>query len=576
MPVGSSQGGPVDNRQIIDALLELADGLEILDDNPFKVRAYRKAAQSIEALAMPVSDLVERGEISRVDGVGKAIADKIEAWVKRGDFSALEEVRSRIPQGIDELLKVPGLGIKRVRMLHEQLGINTLEDLLGAGRRGLLAGIKGFPQKRVLKLEEAVEKVIGYRGKYLIDLSLEYAGEVLGRLREAGLHAELSGECRRKMEVITTIDVLVEKTPQAKRVIREWLPDVPVNDERGIIQAQPNRKRPPVWLHMVEKRDFPLAMFFTTGSKEHVERMQQRARKMQYTLNDTGMFSKDERIEIQDEKDIYRVLGLPYIPPEIREEDAAAYYEQDYHIPRLLEDDHLKGTVHNHTTFSDGKTPLKELVLKACEMGYDWIGISDHSRSAHYAGGMSIDDIKRQHGEIEELSRSIDGITILKGIESDILPDGSLDYPDEVLSAFDFVIASIHSHMDMTGEKMTDRIVQALKNPFTAIFAHPTGRLLLSREPYKLDLDVVLAEAVKNRVAIELNANPMRLDIDWRLIPGFIRAGGKIAIGPDAHVAGGLLDMRYGVMMARKGLLTPDACLNTCDATEIRRVLQRP
>ena len=566
----------MDNQQIIDALLELADGLEILDDNPFKVRAYRKAAQSIEALDMPVRELVDRGEISRIDGVGKAIADKIEAWVIRSDFSALEEVRSRIPKGIDELLKIPGLGIKRLGLLHEQLGINTLEDLRDACRQGLISGIKGFSQKRVVALEDAVETVIGYRGKYRIDTSLEYAGDILNRLGDAGLHAELSGECRRRMEVITAIDVLVEMTPRVKEVIRTCLPQVQESDDRGMIPAQPENKRPPVSLSLVEKKDFALAMFFATGCEEHVARMKQRAKKMQYSLNDTGMFSRDERIEIRDEQDIYHVLDLPYIPPEIREEAAAAFYEQDYHIPRLLEEDQIKGTVHNHTTFSDGKTPLKELVIKAREMGYAWIGISDHSKSAYYAGGMSLDDIKRQHREIEELNRTIKGITILKGIESDILRDGALDYPSEVLAAFDFVIASIHSHMDMARDKMTHRIVQALKNPFTSIFAHPTGRLLLSREPYKVDLDVVLAEALNNRVAIELNANPIRLDIDWRLIPGFTRAGGKVAIGPDAHVAGGLLDMRYGVMMARKGLLTPDACLNTCDVREIRRVLKRP
>ena len=378
------------------------------------------------------------------------------------------------------------------------------------------------------------------------------------------------------MEVITTVDVLVEKTPEAQGLIRECLADARLNSEGPILKILPDRKSPPVRLHLVEKGGFPLAMFFTTGSKEHVERMRQRARTMQYVLDDTGMFRGDERIEIQNERDIYRVLSLPYIPPEIREEATASFYEQDYHIPRLLEDHQIKGTVHNHTTFSDGRTPLKELVLEAREMGYAWIGISDHSKSAYYAGGMSIDDIQRQHREIEALEGSIDGITILKGIESDILPDGSLDYPDDVLSSFDFVIASIHSHMDMTQDRMTDRIVQALRNPFTSIFAHPTGRLLLTREPYRVDLDVVLAEALKNHVAIELNANPMRLDLDWRRIPGFIRAGGKIAIGPDAHVAQGLLDMRYGVMMARKGLLTPDACLNTCDVTGIRRAFARP
>ncbi|HPJ92566.1 MAG TPA: PHP domain-containing protein [Deltaproteobacteria bacterium] len=565
----------MDNQQVIDALLALADGLEILDDNPFKVRAYRRAAQSIESLDMPVSQIVEQGEISRIDGVGKAIADKIEAWVIRGDFSALEEVRSRIPHGIDELLKVPGLGVKRVRLLHEQLGVNTLEDLLDACRQGRLEGVKGFPRKRVHELEAAVETVMGYRGKYLLDTSLDYADEVLGRLHRARLHAELSGECRRTMEVISAIDILVEKTSEARGLIRECLADVSVNDKGSVLHIPSERKRPPVHLHLVEKGEFPLAMFFTTGSKEHVERMRDRAREMVYELNDTGMFSGEKRIEVRDEEDIYRELSLPYIPPEIREETVATFYEQDYTIPRLLEGHQIKGTVHNHTTFSDGRTPLKELVQRAREMGYAWIGISDHSKSAYYAGGMSIDDIQRQHREIEALERDIDGITILKGIESDILPDGSLDYPEDVLDSFDFVIASIHSHMDMDRDRMTDRIVQALRNPFTSIFAHPTGRLLLAREPYRVNLDVVLTEALKNHVAIELNANPMRLDLDWRRIPGFIRAGGKIAIGPDAHVAQGLLDMRYGVMMARKGLLTPDACLNTYDVTKIRRTFAR-
>lgn len=576
MLMALSQGGPVDNQQIIDALLEIADGLEILDDNPFKIRAYRKAAQSILALDIPVSELVRNKEISKIEGVGKAIAEKIDAWVSRGDFSALEQIRAQIPRGFEELLKVPGLGGKRLRLLREQLGINTVDDLLVACKDGRLSGVKGFHTKGIPKLLDAIEKVIDYRGKYLIDVSLQYAGEILDILKDSGLHAQLTGQCRRTMEVITSIDVLVEETPDAHEVIRSCLGDIHPDTALNTISAQPYAKRPPVICHLAGRRDFPMALFFTTGSQEHLERMRRRAGRMHLTLNNTGMFNKDQRMEIRDENDIYKVLGIPFIPPEIREESAERFYAHDYRIPKLLQGEHIKGTPHNHTTFSDGKTLLKDLVHKARELGYAWIGISDHSRSAVYAGGMKCDDIRRQHREIDDLNRSLDKITILKGVESDILRDGSLDYPPEVLREFDFVIASIHSHMDMDKDTMTRRIIKALKNPFTSIFAHPSGRLLLAREPYNVDLDAVLDEALKNRVAIELNANPMRLDIDWRDIPGFTGAGGKIAIGPDAHTAGGLLDMNYGVMMARKGLLAPEACLNTFDVREIRREFKHP
>lgn len=565
----------MDNSGIIHALIEIADGLEFLDDNPFKIRAYRKAAQSIASLDAPVSELIDNGEISRIEGVGKAIAAKIEAWVKLGDFLALEKIRSQVPSGLEELVKVPGLGIKRLRLLRDQLGIDTLDDLLDACRQGRLSGIKGFPEKNISRLTGSIEQVIGYRGKYLINVSLDHAKEIQGRLKGAGLNAEITGECRRTMEVITAIEVLVEKTGQTHELIRECLGDKASDIANHTVMVPSLEKKPPVFCRIVDKEDFPLALFLSTGSKGHIDRMKGIARQKGMLLEETVISSENGPVAIRDEKDIYEVLGLPHIPPEIREESAEVFYSRDYVIPTLIVNDDINGTLHNHTMYSDGKAPLSELVKRARDMGYAWIGISDHSQSAYYAGGMGIDDVKKQFNEIDDLGRSIEGITIFKGIESDILKDGSLDYPDEVLARFDFVIASIHSYMDMGMAEMTQRIIRALKNPFTTIFAHPSGRLLLSREPYEADMNLILNEALHNRVIIELNANPMRLDIDWRYIPGFVQGGGMISIGPDAHSLNGLYDMNYGVMMARKGLVSADSCLNTYDVERVRGVFSR-
>jgi len=562
----------VNNSEIVRSLLAIADGLEFLGDNPFKIRAYRKAAQSIASLDAPVDSMIEKGELSQIDGVGKAIAAKIEAWVKLDDFSALEKIRDKVPSGMAELVKVPGLGMKRLRLLSDQLGIDTLDDLLDACRKGRLSGIKGFPEKGVERLADAIERVMGYRGRYLINVSLDHAKDMLLRLRASGLNAELTGECRRTMEVITSIEFLVEKSPKAHELIRGCLGDAAVDIDSRTIMAPPSPNTPPVFCRITEREDFPLALFFSTGSKGHLDRMKGIAVEKGLVLGERGITSKDGPVVIRDEKDIYRILGLLYIPAEIREEESGLFSGSDDSVPLLIAGKDVKGTLHNHTTYSDGTAGLRELVMQARDMGYAWIGISDHSQSAYYAGGMSIEEVQRQSREIDELNRDIEGITIFKGIESDILKDGSLDYPDEVLAGFDFVIASIHSHMDMKKEEMTRRIIRALKNPFTTILAHPSGRLLLSREPYEADMDLVLAEALNNRVMVELNANPMRLDVDWRYIPGFVRAGGMISIGPDAHNSRGLDDMSYGIMMARKGLVSAEDCLNTLDAPGVRKV----
>ncbi len=566
----------MDNRFIAAALLEMARALEYLDDNPFKVQAYRKAAEAVLQLDEPVSAILERGGLSLIPGIGKTIAARIEGWVRDHDFSDLEEIRSKLPEGFDELLRIPGLGFKRIRALQRERSIATVEDLEAAVRQGRLAGLRAFPKKFVAGLPEAIEIVMSYRGKYLIDTCTAFAHEIRSGLVSEGLKAELTGECRRTREIIECIEILVEGNADDTGRIIGALGNSRVQVKGNTLTIPPFSGRPPVSIQVVPRETFAVRLLVTTGSDAHVRELRRLAASMDVELGEQGIVRGGRPVAVSGEEDIYRLLGIEYLPPEIREgRDIELARGLAHAIPRLVGCDDIKGTIHNHTTYSDGKLSLEEMVLAARDRRYLWIGISDHSRSAYYAGGMSREDVVRQHREIDEIGRTLSGITILKGIESDILGDGSLDYPQDVLDEFDFVVASIHTQMDMDRKSMTKRIIKALRNPYTSILGHPTGRLLLAREPYAVEMEAVLEEALKCRVAVELNANPMRLDIDWRLIDSFVSRGGTVAVCPDAHTAEGLDDMGYGIMMARKGFLTPQACLNTWDVEVARRFLRK-
>lgn len=566
----------MDNRFIAAALLEMARALEYLDENPFKVQAYRKAAQAVMELDVPVSEILGRNGLSLIPGVGKAIAARIEVWVRDHDFSDLEDIRSRLPEGLDELLKVPGLGLKRIRALQRERAVTTLEELISAVKQGRLAGLRAFPKKFTAGLPEAIERVMSYRGKYLIDISRTWAHEIRSRLISNGFRAELTGECRRTREILEHVDLLVEGDSGDTETILQALCESQVQVRGDTLLIPSSAARPPANIRIASHGTFAVLLLLTTGSDLHVNELKGLAATMDIEIGDRGITRRGLPVAVQEEGDIYNLLGIQYLPPEIREGREIELVRGLAHgIPDLVQRADIRGTIHNHTTYSDGKSTLEELVLAAQNKGYRWIGISDHSRSAYYAGGLASEDVARQHREIDDLGRSISGIGILKGIESDILADGSLDYPQEVLDEFDFVVASIHTQMGMDLKSMTRRIIKALRNPYTSILAHPTGRLLLSREPYAVDMDAVLEEALRCNVAIELNANPMRLDIDWRLIDSFAEQGGIVAISPDAHTVEGLDDMEYGIMMARKGFLKPQACLNTWDIEDVKRFSRR-
>ena len=561
----------MDNRAIAGLLKEAADALEYLDE-PFKARAYRKAASIVADEIVPLADYAAAGRLTELDGIGKGLETVLTDWVIKADFSALKELRARLPSGLSEIRKVPGLGNTKIKTLHA-LGVDTLEDLAQACDSGKLIGLKGFTPRHIDRMRRAVDDIMVYRGRSLLDESLSQAHYLLRLMSETGICAALTGECRRGYETLAGVDILIKESPASMAALDKIMGEPDIMTEQSLTYLR--ERVLPVNCHIAPEDGFITSLFLTTGSRDHTGRIMALARSKGLDVRPEGLFAAGGRVSLPDEQTLYDRLGLNYIPPELREEGGREIeLAGSGALPDLIREADIIGTIHNHTTYSDGKTPLAELVDAARELGFAWIGISDHSLSARYAGGMNLKAVKKQRSEIEAL-RGGAGIGVLGGVECDIQPDGSLDYPDEVLAGFDFVIASIHTKMDMDAEAMTARIITALRNPRTSILAHPTGRLLLARSAYALDIDAVLEEAIQQRVIVELNAHPWRLDLDWRLIERFTAAGGMIAISPDAHERTGLTDMRYGVMMARKGMLTARRCLNTFDLEHARQVLKR-
>lgn len=566
----------LDNSRIVETLITMATALEFLEENPFKAKAYLKAAQSISELTIPVEELIDSGEIGKVEGIGQSIGAMLTAWVKHHDFSTLDNLREQIPVGLDEMGKVYGLGIKRIKLLYKTLGITDLDQLLAAIDDGRLAQVKGFSHKSIAKIKGSIQTVLAYRGWHLLDSAWEWARTITATLMKAGLKVEVTGACRRSMETIKSVDLLVQEGVDTDAKIRECLagiPDMKISLE-GMVTLAEHKGRPLVKIITVSDSAFLPALFITTGSDEHVKQVRQKCLQHSIHIGMDGVFRDDRKVTIQQESDIYDLIGTPNLPPEVREGRSIELDQamRDI-IPGLITRVDLKGIIHIHTTHSDGRATLSEMARGALERGYAWIGISDHSKTAYYAGGLGNRELLEEIEEIDRLNETLGGITILKGIESDILVDGSLDYTPEIFSKLDFVIASIHSLMEMDKVSMTDRIIKAIQNPYTSILGHPTGRVLLSRDSYEVDMEAVLEEAARQQVAVELNANPMRLDIDWRLIHDFISMGGRIVIAPDAHTASGLDDVVYGLAIARKGLTLKDACLNTLTVPQIRKVL---
>jgi DNA polymerase (family X) len=559
----------MDKHEAITLLNDMADALEYLDE-PFRSKAYRKAANAVSMLNVPIRTLIADGSIRNIAGIGKGISSTLASW-EQGDFNGLSELTNRLPAGLPELLKVPGLGIKRIRELQLK-GIETLEDLNIGLDQGKLTTFKGLTARFETRIRKAIADIIEGRGRILLDRAFEIAGLMNEIFKSNGIDACITGELRRTEETVSSVDFLVSNYNDTEFNLKEIFGEQIIRSD-GILTIN-MRKAPKIRIFLADKKAHSISLFITTGSGGHIEKVKAHANLHGFELTEAGLFKNGTPCYPETEITLYEMIGLPYIPPEIREGVNETEFSSGNAVPVLINEEDVVGTIHNHTTYSDGRASLVEMAQSAQETGYKWIGISDHSITAHYAGGMSLKSLRRQHAEIDALNKKT-GIRIFKGIECDIQQDGSLDYGYGVLHSFDFVIASIHTKMDMDENRMTQRIITAVRNPATSILAHPTGRLLLARSPYEVDMDAVLEECLLNKVIVEINANPQRLDLSWRKVNEFITAGGMVAISPDAHNTEGLNDMRFGLMMARKGLVEPCSCINSFDAKEALACLKR-
>jgi DNA polymerase (family 10) len=559
-------------------LEEMASLLDILGENPFKIRSYENAARAVGSLPGDLGEMVASGELLNVKGIGKSLFSHIEELHTTGKLSAYEELKAKVPPGLLDMLRIPGMGPKKVKAVYEKLGVKTIDELERAANENRVAALDGFGTRTQIKILYGIQSVKRFSERHLLHNALEEARALHDEIAEhPGVTRSLvAGSIRRHRETIKDIDILASASdPEGVMERFTSFPRVAAVAARGktkssvVLKSGINAD-----LRVVAEAEFPFAANYFTGSKEHNTEMRARAKKMGYKLNEYGLFEGDAPIPCRDEEAIYAALGLAYIPPELREAQGEIEAAERGELPDLVTEEEVRGLLHVHTSVSDGTATAEEMAEGARAMGFEYLGIADHSRSAAYAGGLSIDKVKAQSREIKELNEKLEGFRVFHGIESDILPDGSLDYPPEVLDLFDFVVASVHQNFKMSESEMTRRIVRALENPYTTILGHPTGRLLLAREGYAVDLSAVIDAAAQNRVVIEINANPHRLDLDWRYCRTAREKGVKIAIGPDSHTVKGMEDFRFGVGIARKGWLTKQDVINCLDARKIEALFE--
>ncbi|WP_447972948.1 DNA polymerase/3'-5' exonuclease PolX [Nitrospira sp. Kam-Ns4a] len=555
----------MDKRDIARIFEEIGLLLEIKGESPFKSRAYYTAARTIETLSDDLAELVASGRVRELKGIGPAIGEKLAELVGTGRLTYYEKLKEGVPAGLLELTAIPGLGPKKVAAIWQQLGITTVGELEYACNENRLVSLPGFGQKTQEKIREGLSQFQRRRGWHLYANVVQEAEAILQAVRLApGVRrAELVGALRRRMEVVRTIDLLA--AADRPDLVRDGLRQVEGLAEPTVTGSRIVAKSAlglPVEVEVVADLT-GTALLAATGSEAHLTQLAERAARR-------GVPWEPPRLPaVETEEALYALLGLPFIPPELREGLGEIEAAGAGLLGPLVEPGQIQGVFHTHTTDSDGSASLAEMVEAARALGYRYIGISDHSQSAFYANGLKEDRIRAQHAAIEALRQRVRDIVILKGIEADILPDGSMDYPDEVLARFDFVIGSVHSRFNLSEEEQTARVLRALAHPLVTMLGHPTGRLLLSREGYRIDMHRVLDAARAHGKVVEINANPHRLDLDWRLCRYAKTQGVKVSINPDAHATEGLRDVPFGVHVARKGGLAASDVINTLGPAEI-------
>ena len=572
--------------EIAAALEEIGTLLELKGESSFRTMAYHNAARALSQFEGDFQEHVQSGRVGEIRGIGASLAEKIHELAETGELPQLNELRAAIPPGVIAMLKIPGLGPKKVKALSEDLKLTTIDELKAACEAGTVAKLKGFGAKTQAKILEGIGFLGTIGQRVRLDLALPLGEALVEQLKKLPgvIRAELCGSLRRRRETAKDIDILISSA-DAKPIMEAFvgLPEVMQvvahGETKSSIVAAMTVDREKVILNadlrVVADECFPFALHYFTGSKEHNVRLRSRAIDQGLSLNEYGLKGEGRDVKCATEADIFAALGLEYIPPELREDTGEIEAAEKKKLPHLITVKSLRGVFHNHSTYSDGNASLEEMALAAKALGLEYFGIGDHSQSLKIARGLSPEMVKKQHREIDELNARLHGVRILKGIESDILDDGSLDYDDETLQSFDYVVASVHTGFNMSSEEMTARICKALAHPATTMLGHATGRLLLRRDGYKVDLDQVLKAAAKHGKMIEINAHPVRLDLDWIHVKRAKAMGIPLVINPDAHSTGELALIEFGIDVARRGWLEAADVFNTKPLAEVMKELNR-
>lgn len=567
-------------NEVARILDQIAACHELKGENAFRVRAYQTAARAVAGFADDLAEAATSGTLAELKGIGPATLQIVLDVLATGRSTVLDELRREIPAGLVDMMQISGLGVAKIHQIHESLGITTLLALEEATRDGRLASLPRFGPKMAEKVLRSLQ-FLKHRGEFrLFHHSRAEARALLPALKELpGVsRAEIVGSIRRRRELIQNMEFLVQLDGPWDQVTGQLdsLVDVTefTSETEGMVTIK-FASGSVASLRASRPDDLGFHMVQTTGSAEHLDALARRAETLGLSWTDSGITSNGAKIPCATEEEIYTALDLQWIPPELREGQGEIDAAAERKLPRLVEAADLRGFLHCHSNYSDGTSTVRDWAVAAQQAGYEYVGITDHSEAARYAGGLFRDKIQDQHDEIDRANAEVHDVTVLKGIEVDILQDGDLDYTPEIRSSFDFVIASLHSGYGQDRDVMTKRILRAMDDPNMVIFGHPSGRLLLSRDPYPMDFDAVFEKAAERGIAIEINADPQRLDLDWRLVRHAISKGVTISIGADAHNVAGMTNMELGIGIARKGWLSSSEVLNARPLDEFMQHVAR-
>ncbi len=563
----------MDKEEVIKILKEISVLLELKDENPFKIRAYQNATRVLEASEIDFSSDLKIKDLTSIKGIGSHIAERIKDLIDTGKLKLYEDLKKSIPPGLVEMLAIPTMGPKKIKYLFDNLGISNIGELEYACIENRLVDLPNFGKKTQDNILKGIEVLKKYQGKFLFANIIEEAESVHQKIQDFKYvkRSSLGGSVRRKKEIVKDIDIVASTDNHQKVMdfftgLKEAEDVIARGETKSSIRLKSGIN---VDIRTVDDFQYPYALHHFTGSKEHNTVMRTAAKKENIKMNEYGLFKNGRLIKCSDENDIFKFFSMDWIPPELRENYGEIEAAKNGTLPELIEEKDIKGIFHIHTTYSDGNVDIEHVCNHLQKMGFQYAGISEHSKTAAYAGGLKEEDVDKYLSEIDRLNQKFNDFKIFKGIESDILLDGSLDYNDRILSRFDFIIAAIHSSFNLSEEQMTERIIKAIEKKFTTMLAHPTGRLLLARDPYKVDIIRIINAAAENNVDLELNASPFRLDLDWRMCKYAKEKGIKIFINPDAHSIKNLDDYRFGVNIARKGWLEKVDVPNTLPAKEM-------